>query len=97
MGWFVTPDKFWALSKQYRSLPIGEKIAWQAASDIACSLNVVNVTIGQYLALYPKGKHAKAAFEEVIFWISPNMDVINGGDEPYYMGVGNDKDEQRAF
>jgi len=103
-GWFVDSNKYWALSKQYRSLPIGENIAWQAANlelggecegYLPCWVDVINQKSGQYLALYPNGKHVNEAFEDAVDWISPHMDIINNGSD--YMGVGDDKEDQKMF
>jgi hypothetical protein len=103
-GWFVNPDRFWTLSQQYRHYPIGENIAWQAANlplggecegYIPCYLQLINKTTGQYLVLYPQGKHVQAAFKDAVDWISPDMDVINEG--PIYVGVGNHKEERKGF
>ena len=104
IGWFVEPNKFWALSQQYRNLPIGEEIAWQAANlalggecegFIGCYLHISNLTSGQYLARYPNGQHVKAAFKDAVGWITSDMDIINGGED--FMGIGDDKAEQNSF
>ena len=68
--WYVRADAFWALHDRYRALPIAERIAWSAATqvlpgecetDMTCIFSVVESTRGRYLSLHPRGAHAAAA------------------------------------
>lgn len=65
--WLVRSDRFWSLAKRYANLPIGEKIAWEAANNglpgecegyLNCYLYLLRVTYGEYLERYPKGAHS---------------------------------------
>lgn len=72
--WYVRSDRFWSLAKKYQTLPIGERIAWEAARNqlpgeceayLNCELFVMRATRGEYLQLYPKGEHAAEALKEL--------------------------------
>jgi hypothetical protein len=79
--WYVTADAFWALQRRYRALPIGEAIAWEAATqqlpgecegDPTCLFGLAEITVARYLSLYPRGAHAPAALRrmvEVLGWV----------------------------
>jgi len=73
--WYVDADAFWALQRRYRALPIGEAIAWDAATqqlpgecegDPTCLFALVEMTTGRYLSLYPRGAHAPAALRRLV-------------------------------
>lgn len=79
--WYVTADAFWALQRRYRALPIGEAIAWEAATqqlpgecegDPTCLFGLAEITVARYLSMYPRGAHAPAALRrmvEVLGWV----------------------------
>ena len=79
--WYVDADTFWALQRRYRALPIGEAIAWEAATqqlpgecegDPTCLFGLAEITVARYLSLYPRGAHAPAALRrmvEVLGWV----------------------------
>ncbi|MBL8203812.1 MAG: SH3 domain-containing protein [Blastocatellia bacterium] len=73
--WLVKSDLFWNLQKKYSDLPIGDSIAWEAATlplpgecedDDTCATMYMNETKGRYLLLYPTGKHASEALDYLI-------------------------------
>ena len=73
--WLVTSDLLWSLQKKYADLPVAENIAWAAANlpipgecedDDSCHMALLNMTLGRYLQLYPKGKHAVTALDKSI-------------------------------
>lgn len=73
--WYVTADAYWNLQRRYRALPIGDAIAWAAATqqlpgecegDPACLFGVAEMTAGRYLSLYPRGAHAPAAQRRLV-------------------------------
>jgi hypothetical protein len=71
---YVRSKLFWDLQKKYKSLPIADDIAWAAASNplpgecegfVDCNFYIIRSTDGEYLNLYPNGKHSKAALKEI--------------------------------
>ena len=73
--WLVKADLLWSLQKKYADLPVGDAIAWEAATlplpgecegDDTCATIYMTRTKGQYLQLYPNGKHASEALDELI-------------------------------
>lgn len=75
--YFVSRQKIWALYDTSRSSPLAEEIAWEAARTPAggecegylnCYLADSLDSTGRYLELYPKGRHAAAALEE-LYWL----------------------------
>ena len=76
--WIVQSEQFWALHEKYAALPIGERIAWEGATNtlpgecegyFPCVLARINITVGKYLAYYPTGAHA----EEVLAALSDSL------------------------
>lgn len=72
--WFVDSDLFWKLQQKYSSLPVAERIAWEAANNslpgecegfLECNLYAYNRTLGRYLNLYPRGAHAEEALNNL--------------------------------
>ena len=83
--WLVNADAFWELAKQYRALTIGERIAWEAAQlllpgecegDPVCQLSYLNLTVGQYLNLYPRGVHAEEGMKNIIEGLKSGLELI---------------------
>ncbi|MDG4583108.1 MAG: hypothetical protein P9E67_03315 [Candidatus Competibacter sp.] len=73
-NWLIDSDRFWELHEKYHTLPIGEKIAWEGASNslpgecegsISCMLSHINLTEGKYLYFYPNGYHAEEALTAI--------------------------------
>ncbi len=73
--WLVKADLLWNLQKKYADLPIAETIAWEAATlplpgecegDDTCATMYMNQTKGRYLQLYPTGKHASEALDDLL-------------------------------
>lgn len=78
--WLVRAELFWNLQKKYSSLPIGERIAWEASKIylpgecegyIPCYVHLSRLTDGEYLKLYPEGAHASAALKSMAEGYSP--------------------------
>ena len=72
--WLVDSESFWKLQQKYSSLPVADRIAWQAASNLIpgecegfldCNLYAYNRTVGRYLNLYPRGAHAEEAINNL--------------------------------
>jgi hypothetical protein len=70
--WLVRSELFWELEKQYRGLPVAERLAWEAAQnrlpgecegDAVCGFSYLSQTEGRYLSLYPNGTHAREVLE----------------------------------
>jgi hypothetical protein len=73
--WFVRQDRFWDLQKKYAKLPIADDIAWSAAETpepgecegyVNCYVSRLRSSYGEYLRLYPNGKHGNEAVERII-------------------------------
>lgn len=85
-------DLFWNLEKKYHSLPIADRIAWEAAQnpqpsdcegDEVCAFFRIEDEI-KYLSLYPNGAHASEALRNLTDGLTD--DVISranakGGDQ----------------
>lgn len=78
--WYVNSSGFWDLHEKYKSLPIGEEIAWQAAQNpipgecegyINCYLYLLRVTDAEYLNFYPNGKYSRQALRNVTNLLEP--------------------------
>lgn len=72
--WLVRLDGFWELEKEYRALPIGERIAWEAAQYglpgecegyLPCYFATILLREGVYLRLYPSGAHVGEAIGRI--------------------------------
>ena len=72
--YFLKSQLFWDLQKKYAALAIAERIAWEAATNplggecegyVPCHLGAINLTLGRYLMLYPRGAHAEEAVSTV--------------------------------
>jgi hypothetical protein len=73
--WYVDADAFWALQRRYRALPIGDAIAWEAATqqipgecegDPTCLFALAEMTTVRYLSMYPRGTNAPAALRRLV-------------------------------
>lgn len=75
--WFLKTDKFWELHDQFKDLPIAEDIAWEATMNFgpeyhrcegyfSCILSALCKTTGNYLRLYPDGKHVPMALDSIL-------------------------------
>jgi Bacterial SH3 domain len=83
--WFVRAETFWDLQERFKNLPIGERIAWEAAriplpgeceGYLPCYLYLLTETEGRYLKLYPRGAHAAEALKAVAdFFAAVNEDA----------------------
>lgn len=78
--WYVVSSAYWDLHEKYKSTPIGEEIAWQAAQNpipgecegyINCYLYLLRVTDAEYLNFYPNGKYSKQALRNVMNLLEP--------------------------
>jgi Bacterial SH3 domain len=72
--WYVRAELFWDLQKKYQDLPVGERIAWEAAQMplpgecegyLPCYFYAVMEGEGRYLKLYPRGAHAGDALQSI--------------------------------
>jgi len=72
-GYQLRADVLWDLEKKYHTLPIAERIAWEAAQmwppsdcegDEVCSFFLSEGAI-RYLGLYPSGAHAAEALKNI--------------------------------
>ncbi len=86
--WFVVSDLFWKLQQKYKSLPVADQIAWQAANNslpgecegfLDCDMYAYNRTLGRYLNLYPRGAHAEEALNNLTEFLG---EVVKSKD-PY--------------
>lgn len=98
--WFVRADRFWDLSKKYKSLPIADDIAWAAAETplpgecegyVNCYVYNTEVTHVAYLKFYPKGRSSKKALNGIAASLSYITDDITG-KKGNYEGPAEDSD-----
>jgi hypothetical protein len=84
--WFVANKLYWDGARKYRSLPIGDAFAWAGAEApipgecegyLPCALSMVRMSFGEYLALYPKGKHAADALGGILGFAEGVTDGTN--------------------
>lgn len=95
--WFVQADRFWDLAKKNKSLSIADDIGWTAANTplpgecegyINCYLYNLTATLGEYLKLFPSGKHRKQALSKFNEWTEPMIT-----DRKTYDGPTEDSDK----
>ncbi len=76
----VVSREFWELQDKYKTLPIGEEIAWRAAQNplpgecegyINCYLYLIRSTDGEYLNFYPNGKYSRQALKNITNLLEP--------------------------
>jgi Bacterial SH3 domain len=80
-GEYVVPSQlFWDLQKKYQKAEIGDAIAWEGAQNpipgecegyVNCHLFYIRMTRGEYLRLYPAGKHAPEALKTLTSMLDP--------------------------
>lgn len=72
--WYVRAELLWDLQAKYKDLPLGERIAWEAAQtplpgecegDLTCNMYYLSVTNGRYVKQYPRGAHAAEALKGI--------------------------------
>jgi len=97
--WFVRADLFWDLHKKYSGTSAGEEIAWAAARTslpgecegyINCYLYLLRETDGEYLSLYPAGKHALEALKNISAFLEPIVADLK--DKKIYSGPTDTSD-----
>ena len=103
--WYVRADLLWDLQKKYRDLPVGERIAWEAAEtplpgecegDLGCTLYYASATHGNYLKLYPRGPHAAAALSHLAETFKYVTDDIRGTEHVYQVSPEEKADFQKT-
>ncbi len=94
-AWHVKSDRFWQLQKKYSTMPIGERIAWEAASnplggecegDTSCIIRMLNMTTGRFLSLYPKSSRADEVLAQIGDYLEESFDMLK--DEPRLDAAG---------
>lgn len=84
--WLVRAELFWDLSKRYRALPIADEIAWAAANTflpgegegyLPIYIYLTRVTHGEYLKLYPNGRYAREALQQITEYLAPIVDDLS--------------------
>jgi hypothetical protein len=100
--WIVRAEKFWELSERYKDLPIGDDIAWTAATNpipgecegfVTCSLFGTRITLGKYLEAFPNGKHREDAMREIGGLISDMVRDMGGENPDMWPTDAEDKQE----
>lgn len=70
----VNPELLWKMHNEYHDLPIAEEFAWEAANipvsvgygpEFQFKLAELDYKVSRYLQLYPDGKYASIAIEEI--------------------------------
>ncbi|QQS32155.1 MAG: hypothetical protein IPM50_10805 [Acidobacteriota bacterium] len=97
--WFVRSGRFWDLYKKYAKLPIADDIAWSAADNplpgecegyVNCYMYNIRVTYGEYLRLFPNGKHSKKAVDRIVEY----QQYMADDEYTNYEGPGDDAAER---
>jgi len=92
--WFVRADLYWELEQKHRGTAIAERFAWEGASAgvpgecegyIPCTFEVLLMTDGRYLELYPAGAHADEALQVIAY---PLQEIVRP-DTPYTMDAAD--------
>jgi hypothetical protein len=88
---FLKSQLLWDLQKKYSALPVAERIAWEAANNplggecegyVPCHLASINLTMGQYLSLYPRGPHADEALTQIAEDLKGLIDLQKNEGQP---------------
>ena len=91
-GYQLRSDTLWNLEKKYHSLPIADRIAWEASQtlppsdcegDAACSFFLSEGEI-RYLSMYPTGAHAAEALKNITEALTDELITFandKGGDK----------------
>lgn len=73
-GYYVDARTLWTLADQYKTASVGDVIAWQAAHAslggecegfVECMSHRAQITAGEYLKRYPKGRYVIPLLEEL--------------------------------
>lgn len=93
--WYVRSEKFWDLHNKNKS----DEIAWEAAKNplagecegyINCHLFYIRQTDGEYLNLYPEGKHSPEALTNITNMLEPIVADLT--DKAVYNGPSDVSD-----
>lgn len=91
-SWKIRYDVFWDLQEKYKALPVGDKIAWEAANNplggecegfVSCYIGAINSTNARYLLLYPNGKNAEEALKVVLEELNTYVEAIDKNESGY--------------
>ena len=78
--WLVVSNLFWDLRKKHEKSPLADQIAWEAAQNplpgecegyVNCYLFYARMTTGEYLSLFPNGKHNLQALTDLTNSLDP--------------------------
>jgi len=104
--WYVRAELLWDLQKKYGDLPVGERIAWEAAStplpgecegDLACTLFYESATNGRYLKLYPRGAHAENALNLIGETFNAVVKDFQGDNQTYQIAPDERTDFRKTL
>ncbi len=93
--WYVRSEKFWDLHSKNKS----DEIAWEAAKNplagecegyVNCHLFYIRQTDGEYLNLYPEGKHSPEALTNITNMLDPIVADLT--DKSVYNGPSDVSD-----
>lgn len=102
--WFVRSELFWNLHNRYEKSKIGEEIAWEASINplpgecegyVNCYLDILLITTGKYLNLYPDGKYGRQALRDIIDMFDAMVADLNRRDWFYIME--DDESDKTGF
>ncbi len=104
--WYVRADILWALQAKYKDLPIGERIAWEAAAtplpgecegDVTCNLYYASETVGKYIKLYPRGAHADDALKSIEETVNAVVEDSRSSSQMYEIPPASDADFNKTL
>lgn len=104
--WVVKPELFWNLHLEYKTLPIADDIAWEAAinplagecnGDVPCHVARINRTYGKYVALYPDGKYVSIALQRIAGYLQYfDSKSLNGDNQASRLRLQQEIDQLQA-
>jgi hypothetical protein len=104
--WYVRADLFWDLQAKYKDLPIGERIAWEAAQtplpgecegDVTCNLYYLSETGGRYIKLYPRGAHSAEALKSLAETVDAVVEDSRSANRMYEIPPNTDADFKKTL
>lgn len=104
--WYVRADILWGLQAKYKDLPIGERIAWEAAStplpgecegDVTCNLYYLSETSGKYIKLYPRGAHSADALKSLAETLDAVVEDSHSANQMYEIPPASDADFKKTL
>ncbi len=91
---FVVSQKFWDACDRYKDLPIADDIAWEGTQNplpgetegyLPAVLSVVDMTDGNYLRRFPKGKHVPKVLSRIAEYLGYAAEALQKNTSGYFL------------